>query len=47
MFLKLGLGAIAALVVTTSPAQANEVATTTQIAGAVNAQSAPATEGSR
>lgn len=36
MFLKHGLGALGALILTTSPAQANEAAaTTTQIAGAV------------
>jgi len=38
MFFKHGLGALAALVLTTNPAQANEAATTTQIAGAVGAQ---------
>ena len=39
MILKFGLGAFAALALTTSPAQANEVAAaTTQIAGTVTAQ---------
>ena len=43
MFLKFGLGALA-LVLTTNPAQANEVAAaTTQIAGTVSAQSTTAT----
>ena len=43
MFLKFGLGALA-LVLTTNPAQANEVAAaTTQIAGTVSAQSTAAT----
>ena len=41
MFFKHGLGALAALVLTTNPAQANEAAaTTTQIAGAVATQNA-------
>jgi len=44
MILKFGLGALAALAMTTSPAHANEVAaTTTQITGSVNAQGAAAT----
>jgi len=44
MILKHGLGALAALVLTTNPAQANEVAAaTTQIAGAVTAQNATTT----
>jgi murein DD-endopeptidase MepM/ murein hydrolase activator NlpD len=42
MFFKHGLGALAALVLTTNPAQANEAATTAQIAGAVAPQG-PAT----
>src|SRR5688572_26661118 len=42
MFFKHGLGALAALVMTTNPAQANEAATTAQIAGAV-APPGPAT----
>jgi murein DD-endopeptidase MepM/ murein hydrolase activator NlpD len=47
MILKHGLGALAAFVLTTNPAQANEVAAaTTQITGAVTAQSA-ATTGDR
>ena len=41
MFFKHGLGALAALILTTNPAQANEAAaTTTQIAGAVATQHA-------
>jgi murein DD-endopeptidase MepM/ murein hydrolase activator NlpD len=44
MILKHGLGALAALVLTTNPAQANEVAAaTTQIAGSVGAQGGAAT----
>jgi murein DD-endopeptidase MepM/ murein hydrolase activator NlpD len=44
MILKHGLGALAALVLTTNPAQANEVAAaTTQIAGSVGAQGGTAT----
>lgn len=45
MALKHGLGALAALALTamTTPALANETATTTQITGSVNAQSAAAT----
>ena len=44
MILKHGLGALAALVLTTNPAQANEVAAaTTQIAGTVSAQNGAAT----
>lgn len=47
MILKHGLGALAAFVLTTNPAQANEVAAaTTQISGAVTAHSA-ATTGDR
>jgi len=47
MILKFGLGAFAALALTTSPAQANEVAAaTTQIAGTVTAQTS-ATTGDR
>lgn len=43
MLLKSGLGALAALALTASPAMANETATATQIAGAVNTDSARAT----
>ena len=44
MILKFGLGALAALALTTNPAQANEVAAaTTQIAGAVSPQNSAAT----
>jgi murein DD-endopeptidase MepM/ murein hydrolase activator NlpD len=42
MFLKTGLGALAALALTTQPAMANETATATQITGAIDAaQAAP------
>ena len=43
MFFKLGLAAVAALALTTSPAMANETATATQIAGAVNTNTGTAT----
>jgi murein DD-endopeptidase MepM/ murein hydrolase activator NlpD len=43
MFLKLGLAAVAALALSTSPAMANETATATQIAGAVNTDTGRAT----
>jgi len=43
MVLKLGLAAVAALALTTSPAMANETATATQIAGAVNTDTGRAT----
>jgi murein DD-endopeptidase MepM/ murein hydrolase activator NlpD len=43
MFLKLGLAAVAALALTSSPAMANETATATQIAGAVNTDTGRAT----
>jgi len=43
MFFKLGLAAVAALALTTSPAMANETATATQIAGAVNTDTGRAT----
>lgn len=42
MFFKIGLGAFAALALTTQPAMANETATATQITGAIDAaQAAP------
>lgn len=47
MFLKIGLGALAALALTTSPAQAGETATATQITGAIDASSAGAATGDR
>jgi murein DD-endopeptidase MepM/ murein hydrolase activator NlpD len=44
MFFKIGLGAFAALALTTNPAMANETATATQITGAVDAgKTAPGT----
>src|SRR5690606_20862861 len=46
-FLKIGLGAAAALALTTSPAMANETAAATQITGAVDASRAGAATGDR
>jgi murein DD-endopeptidase MepM/ murein hydrolase activator NlpD len=44
MLLKIGLGALAALAMTSNPAMANETATSTQITGAIDtAQAAPST----
>jgi murein DD-endopeptidase MepM/ murein hydrolase activator NlpD len=47
MLLKFGLGAFAALAVMTTPAQANETATTTQITGAIDAAAAGNASGDR
>ena len=43
MFLKTGLGALAALALTSNPAMANETATATQITGAIDASKAAPT----
>lgn len=43
MFLKFGLGALAALALTTNPAMANETAAATQIAGAIDTSNAAST----
>jgi murein DD-endopeptidase MepM/ murein hydrolase activator NlpD len=47
MFLKHALGALAALVVSTNPAMANETATSTQITGAIDAANASSASGDR
>jgi len=47
MFLKHALGALAALVVSTNPAMANETAAATQITGAIDTAKANATSGDR
>jgi murein DD-endopeptidase MepM/ murein hydrolase activator NlpD len=47
MFFKIGLGALAALALTTQPAMANETATATQITGAIDAADAAPSTGDR
>ena len=47
MFFKIGLGALAALALTTQPAMANETTAATQITGAIDAANAAQTTGDR